>query len=429
MHSVSIHPATNLSKRVGEDVKKQFLTTPPALLIENPAYSSILSKLRNDYKFCYLVQWLYVLKHLIRMGEAFDVENLEEEVIGIADPPVFLDSFKVKLIQYLSNYKINSVSDEFSGCVDQIFGSEMEYDTLGLEDKVDILYQLVLRANKKSPDHFRKILSRYDDQEEEMRVTPLLQVSNGDTREEYLMLKDARLYYRKWEFVKMSVPKKRKDYLKEIEEPEYIYFDNIEPKVVEWKCLAAGIYQFDRYTQDLKASAGRKKKSISYRLASRLDSCYDRVIAHDLRKRKQALQRKKEVKMQFMLAHRKRSSRLMEREEHRKEQEARRHADQERLEAEAADRRVERRRKMKEKQYALASMGSRSQTKTRSSSPVYDAQTREERELKRQKVQAVILNGGEIKQEENWQVLIYSMRMIKTSFTMPTFIPYNPHKE
>ncbi|VEU22533.1 DEKNAAC103673 [Brettanomyces naardenensis] len=402
------HPAEGLSRRVGEDAKRQLLATPPKLLIENPVYGNILSRLRSNFKFCYLVQWLYLLRRLIHMKDSFDVEDIEEEITGIADPPMFLNTFKTKLIQYLVNYKMRSARDEFPEQVDRILGDKEEeeeggigYDSLDLEGKIDILYQLVKKANDKSPDHFRKIVSTYEesDNEENMRLTPVFQVVDENFREEYFMLKDARLYYRKWEFQPMEVPKRRRDYFAEIKEPAYLYFEDFEPVLVEWKCLTTGIYEFDAYVQDMKAAGGRKKRSSSYRLAGRLDKCYDQVIDHDLRKRRQALQRKKEVKMQYLLAHRKRSSRLLEKEQQKKEEEDKQREEDERLQAEAADRRAERRIRMKEQQYSLASASSRS--RSRSMSPGSLAKARAERELKRRKIQSEIANPT--RQEEKWQ--------------------------
>jgi len=379
---ISEHPANFLSKRVDEDVKKQLLMTPPGLLIENPAYKDVLQRIRSNFKFCYIIQWLYLMKHLIRLSDAFDVENFEEELTGIADPPVFLNSFKTKLIQYLGNYKMKSVHNEFASEVARFFikeekkeqiangdGTEnsksksetppnewTDYDTLDLDGKIDILYQLVQKANEKSPDHFRKTVMKYEDSADDMRIIPILETTNDNgEREEYFMLKDARLYYRKWEFKRMEVPVSKREFEEQLS-GELIedYYSDFEPKLVSWKCLTAGIYEFDKYVQEMRDKAGRNRRCLEYKLGVKLNGCYEQVIDHDLRKRKQALHRKREVKMQYLLAHRKRSSRIVEMEQKKKERERRRKEEEERQKQEAAERRLERRRRMKERQYALA---------------------------------------------------------------------------
>lgn len=378
----SDHPANFLSKRVDEDVKRQLLMTPPGLLIENPAYKEVLHRIRSNFKFCYIIQWLYLMKHLIRLSDAFDVENIEEELTGIADPPVFLNSFKTKLIQYLGNYKMKSVQNEFASEVARYFIKEekkeqtvkgddadntkkesetpsnewTDYDSLDLDGKIDILYQLVQKANEKSPDHFRKTVMKYEDTADEMRIIPIFEAinDNGD-REEYFMMKDARLYYRKWKFQKMDVPTSRRKFEEQLGGKSVLqYYSNFEPKLVSWKCLTAGIYEFDKYVQEMRDKAGRNRKCLEYKLSVKLNACYEQVIDHDLRKRKQALHRKREVKMQYLLAHRKRSSRIVEMEQKKREREQRRKEQEEKQKEEAAERRLERRRRMKERQYALA---------------------------------------------------------------------------
>ncbi|KAG0686753.1 hypothetical protein C6P40_003430 [Pichia californica] len=153
------HPAEGLSKLISTDVKEQFLKTPKKLLIENPIYNDKLSELRNHFNYSYLIQWIYSLKHLIKLQDAFDVENFEEELLNIA-PPIFINNLKIKLIQYLKNEKLQNIDIEFDFYVDQIYqdfkliefddndnendNNEpiITYSKLSLIEKIDVLYNL-----------------------------------------------------------------------------------------------------------------------------------------------------------------------------------------------------------------------------------------------------------------------------------------------
>lgn len=359
------HPAEGLSKLISTDVKEQFLKTPKKLLIENPIYNDKLSELRNHFNYSYLIQWIYSLKHLIKLQDAFDVENFEEELLNIA-PPIFINNLKIKLIQYLKNEKLQNIDIEFDFYVDQIYqdfkliefddndnendNNEpiITYSKLSLIEKIDVLYNLVKLSNTKSYSNFRKIIDKFDKPQDSMKIHPIFIIdkkiknndnnNNNNIREEYIILQDARLYLRKIELPKLS---------KNI---DFINID-IEPKLIHWECLTTNIYQYDNMITTLKKSFGKKSSSNEFQLSKVLEVNLDFIIQHDLKKRKQGAQRKREIEMQLLMANRKRSSRLEEKEKRKREEEEARMKEFELIKQQAAELRAAKRQKLKNDLY------------------------------------------------------------------------------
>lgn len=399
----SDHPAESLSKLVPEDIKNQLLKTPKFLMIEHQNHASTLSSLRNNFKYSFVVQWIYLLKHVIKLADAFDVENFEEELLGIA-PPTFLNSLKSKLILFLKNQKIVSIDMEFDFFVDQIYkdynllelnGLEPEnagghddngnenkdganylndndgdgdgddddddspvitYSKLPLSEKIDVLYNLIKLANTKSYSNFRKTVDKFEKPQFDLKITPIYETVKGNTKEEYIILQDARVYRRKWEFSKLEIPVEKSEYNEKVKNP-YTDLAKLSPKLVEWTCLTTGIYQYDNYIKDLRKSFGKKTSSDEYALSQALEANIDFIIQHDLKKRKQSAQRKREIEMQMLMANRKRSSRLEEKERRKKEEEAVRMKELEVLKQQAAEMRAAKRQKLKESMYSTNNDG------------------------------------------------------------------------
>lgn len=378
---MSEHPAVSLSKIVPEEVKAQYLKTPKLLLIENPVYAARLTALRNNYKYSYIVQWIYLLKHIIKLSDAFDVENLEEELLGIA-PPSFINNLKIKLIQHLKNQKLVTIDSEFDFFVDQIYkdyelllpeGVEdvkkdnvnansngddddndddddtpiLTYSTLTLEQKIEVIYTLIKLSNTKSHANFRKTVDKFEQPHIDLRITPVFQYNEKNLKYEYLILQDARVYLRKWEFKKIEIPSKKTDFDSKFKDP-YNDLNQLNPEMIHWECLTAGLYQYDNLIKTLKSSFGKKTSSNEYTLSKILEANVDFVIQHDLKKRKQNAQRKRDIEMQMLMANRKRSSRLEEKERKRKLEEEERLKEFEIIKQQAAQQRAEKRQKLRE---------------------------------------------------------------------------------
>lgn len=369
------HPAEHLSKLVPEETKAHLLKTPKQLLIENPIYAERLASLRNHYNYSYLVQWIYLLKHVIKLSDAFDVENLEEELLGIA-PPVFLNSLKTKLIQFLKNEKLQNIDMEFDFFVDQIYQDYnlielneeqikneengdvddtplITYSKLPLLEQIDVLYNLAKLSNTKSYANFRKVVDKFEKPQLSLKIHPIYTIDKQNTRDEYIILQDARLYLRRWEYTDLSLPAKRSEYDSKVRNP-YEDLQPLEPAMIHWECLTAGIYQYDDMIKELKKSFGKKTSSDEYALSKQLEENIDFIVQHDLKKRKQGAQRKREIEMQMLMANRKRSSRLEEKEKRKKEEEEERMKEFEIIKQQAAEMRAAKRQKLKESMYATS---------------------------------------------------------------------------
>ncbi|GMG40463.1 unnamed protein product [Ambrosiozyma monospora] len=390
-HPHQAHPADNLSKLIDEDARAQLQKTPPVLYIEQDQYLPELTIIRNNPKYTFIVQWLYLLKHVIKLQDAFEVGNWEEELVGIATP-VFFNNLKIKLIQHLNGYKMTPelIRVEFTEQLNKIFGRRhpadfenagsdeqdqleeednyIDYEKLELNEQLNVIYDLVQLANYKSIDNLRKNVDKHEKPQEEMELEPVFAVDgpNG-IREEWFVPEDGRLYYKKTQFQEMVIPKKRKECNEKIQDP-LTYFPDIAPMLLEWSCLTVGIYQFDEFLADLKKKAGKKTASQDYKLYGKLVHEYGKVLAQDMKKRKEALARKRQIEMQARMANRKRSSRLEAKERQRQEEEERRQEEEERRREQAAELRLAKRQKMKEQMYQNATASSRSHSPAPSAS-------------------------------------------------------------
>ncbi|KAG7719080.1 hypothetical protein KL949_002060 [Ogataea haglerorum] len=351
----STHPAETLSDLVADDVRAVLLKTPPTLLIEDPVYHNRLTELRNDYRYAYVVQWIYLLRHLVKITENFDVETFEEELLGIASP-VFVNTFVTRMVQYLANFKLDNFDAQVNDALDHVSAryyeeyDPIDYFALDPIGKTELFHNLIQLANIKSRDNFRKSVDQYAKPQHDLRLEPVYAYTEDRELNEWFVLEDSRVYYRKTEYPSMEVPKRRADAKKAIRDPAETFAD-IEPVLVEWRCETAGIYQFDQYLKELKQKAGKKTSSHEYKLYGSLKGFVEQVAQHDLKKRRQALQRRREIQMQALLANRKRSSRLEAKEKQKQEEDEKKREEEERLRAHAAEMRAQKRMKLKEEMY------------------------------------------------------------------------------
>ncbi|ODV98392.1 hypothetical protein PACTADRAFT_48166 [Pachysolen tannophilus NRRL Y-2460] len=181
-----------------------------------------------------------------------------------------------------------------------------------------------------------------------MPILTLTSNKKSNLREEYFILPDSRLYYKELEFPKLIIPKSRKEFFKKINKSgnpplsiDEIY-NNIEPILKKFKCLATNIYEFDSFIS---------KHSKSSQLYRSLKPHYEKVAENDLKRRRAELSRQKQIKIQNMLQHRKRSSRLEEKQKKRQEDEEIRLKEEEIMRQEAASIRAAKRMKLKENEY------------------------------------------------------------------------------
>ncbi|ODQ81618.1 hypothetical protein BABINDRAFT_159887 [Babjeviella inositovora NRRL Y-12698] len=319
------HPAVHLTSIVSKDLREQLLKVPSLLATEDPVYRSTLAALRSNWKFAYVVQWLYNFRSNVRLAaELFDVDNFEEELVGIAYPAPFIGKLKTNLIHVIKGGASRAGIDLFETHVRRLFGydtplrgvdpsledddeytEDTTFETLNVLEKVEILYLLIefvtalpafrAQMDKVAPGSHQQIEYRQQ----------AIYTSPGNANEQYYLLDDSRLYVQRVNYPAMNVPKKRKHTTMAPEEYD------IEPEV-QWQCLTVGIYEFHDY---IKKNTGTKNR----KLQTALTQCIPQIAEQDLKRRRQILARRKTVQMASLLMHRKRSSRLEEKEKRREE--------------------------------------------------------------------------------------------------------------
>ncbi|ANZ73850.1 BA75_00063T0 [Komagataella pastoris] len=336
------HPAERLSDFVPEEFRIQLAKTPPRLTIEQPVYQDRLKEIRNNEKFAFIVQWLYLLRGVIKLYEEhFDVISFEEELIGI-NGELFLLKFKSNLVYALNGFKIQNVANHpelFNEQIQSILPnwflehydsdealSAFDFNDASIEVKLDIFYELLRLLMVRKEATVRKTVELYDSPWDTMKLLPVFAEDDlkNSVLKEYLILMDDRMYYREWSFPKIKVPAQRKEYLKLLDQYENPFGD-LEPKIIRWECLTVGIYEFDEYLNNLKLKTGKKTSSKEGRLLKALEPFVEQIYGTDLKKRKEALHRKKELQLQSLLANRKRSSRLEAKERQREEEKRKEH--------------------------------------------------------------------------------------------------------
>lgn len=205
------HPANKLTY-IEEDIKLQLQKTPFQLIIEAENYQQQLNDLRNDWKYAVVLQWLYLFRGAIRLsGEPFSVDILEEELVGLTEPAL-LNKITTNLVSVLLGAKVTVEDFSFKaryvlGDTTTVLGTEddpVDFDSLSLVGKFDVLYQLVFQLQY--TDNFRKQVEKYE-KENELRMEPIF----DDGEESYFLLSDNRIYSRKLnKFPKLAIPRKFK---------------------------------------------------------------------------------------------------------------------------------------------------------------------------------------------------------------------------
>ncbi|GAV27921.1 hypothetical protein PMKS-001389 [Pichia membranifaciens] len=260
------------------------------------------------------------------------------------------DFFVDQIYQDYNLIELNEeqIKNEENGDVDDT--PLITYSKLPLLEQIDVLYNLIKLSNTKSYSNFRKVVDKFEKPQLSLKIHPIYTIDKQNTRSEYIILQDARLYLRRWEYTDLALPLKRSEYDSKVKIP-YEDLQPLEPAMIHWECLTAGIYQYDDLIKELKKSFGKKTSSDEYALSKQLEENIDFIVQHDLKKRKQGAQRKREIEMQMLMANRKRSSRLEEKERRKKEEEEERMKEFEIIKQQAAEMRAAKRQKLKESMY------------------------------------------------------------------------------
>ncbi|ODV77209.1 uncharacterized protein CANTADRAFT_7704 [Suhomyces tanzawaensis NRRL Y-17324] len=380
------HPSLNLS--VGnQDQITQLSKLQPILLLNQQDESDELKALRVDYKYLYVVNWLYNFRGYIKLqSETFDVDLFELELLHYfpathaedenGNPThLLLDKIKLGLMSSVQNSKLTSLNN-FEKLFRLWFGYETplkgrdreeeiengedygdeeddpKFDSLSITEKFEILFILITYIS--SYAGFRNWVDK-NNLTLNLRMDPILTErlsSEKNSQVDYILLfENNRLYKRIVKFNPLVIPKKRK--VSPIDPNEYYepsQFD-IDPNV-DFELIFKNIYEFDEVLQKYSKGKNNASKTLTSKLSRK--AVVESILENEIRKRRIITNKRKELQLASLLATRKRSSRLEAKEKQRQE-ELRVQREQEEYELKvAAQKRFERRMKLKEQQGQVA---------------------------------------------------------------------------
>ncbi|CUM48043.1 uncharacterized protein AC631_05676 [Debaryomyces fabryi] len=366
------HPANALSYGNDEQINALLKLQPIYMPIDRHTNEEVLTKVRSSYKYLYVVNWLYQCRGYIKLqSEYFDVDLFEIELLNMVYPPpidesiLFINKLKLALISTLQNSKCSSMNNFekifrlWFGLETPLAGNEDEedetpepkFDNLLIEDKFEVLYTLISYITQYQ--NFRNYLDKNNMSSDLTRVTAVYseEVKKG-TSEDYILLFDnTRLYKRIINFPELSIPKKRK-LAPEIPE-EFFEPEQFDIESTSFEIISKNIYEFNAYLLDIYGKRKQKKYKILYsNLAD--DIIFESIFNAEIKKRKILTNRRKELQLANLLATRKRSSRLEAKEKQRQEELRLLKLQEEEELRVAGEKRLERRRMMKDQGFNLS---------------------------------------------------------------------------
>ncbi|KHC56134.1 hypothetical protein MEW_01140, partial [Candida albicans P60002] len=208
----------------------------------------------------------------------------------------------------------------------------VKFDLLNITEKFDILYILINYISK-----YSKFRDWTEKQGLTTRIDPIFKSSSA---EYFSLFDDNRLYKRTITYYPLTIPKKRK---LSPESPQD-YFDSkvFDVKDVKFELVYKNIYEFNEYLSKIKKSSAHKL--LYTKLAGKSSTIIDTIFDNEVKKRRYLINKRKEIQMVNLLAVRKRSSRLEAKERQRQEELERQREEESK---QAAERRFERRMKLK----------------------------------------------------------------------------------
>ncbi|KAI5950854.1 hypothetical protein KGF54_003928 [Candida jiufengensis] len=321
----------------------------------NQPYHNTLNNLRSTFKYVFVINWLYKFRGFLKLqSEVFDVDLFELELLNyfpeLDSKILFINKLKIAIMKYLDSNKLPIEQFEIVfrlhfGVFTPLSGNsktinkndeninhqdieEIEeiiqdhdhndhnsndlpkFDYLLIEDKFEILF---IALNYISNNHkFRNWISNQSNNSPEFsRIDPIFSTTTKkNIKEEYVLLFDnQRLYKRTIEFPALEVPKKLKD------SPTYPneFFKSKQfdiSSTIKFEIIYLNLFEFNDYLNKIKYD--KNLKSIYQKLykPSIIESFYE----NEIKKRKIFTSKKKEIQLANLLAVRKRSLRLREKE-------------------------------------------------------------------------------------------------------------------
>ncbi|EEQ42065.1 conserved hypothetical protein [Candida albicans WO-1] len=316
---------------------------------ENGFQTPELVALRNSNKYVFVINWLYNYRGYLKLqSELFDIDLFELELLGFFNAfdlsSLFINKLKLALITSVQNSKLVELED-FEFVFRAHFGDDsplgiqtdneqdsVKFDLLNITEKFDILYILINYISK-----YSKFRDWTEKQGLTTRIDPIFKSSSA---EYFSLFDDNRLYKRTITYYPLTIPKKRK---LSPESPQD-YFDSkvFDVKDVKFELVYKNIYEFNEYLSKIKKSSAHKL--LYTKLAGKSSTIIDTIFDNEVKKRRYLINKRKEIQMVNLLAVRKRSSRLEAKERQRQEELERQREEESKY---AAERRFERRMKLK----------------------------------------------------------------------------------
>ena len=316
---------------------------------ENGFQTPELVALRNSNKYVFVINWLYNYRGYLKLqSELFDIDIFELELLGFFNAfdlsSLFINKLKLALITSVQNSKLVELED-FEFVFRAHFGDDsplgiqtdneqdsVKFDLLNITEKFDILYILINYISK-----YSKFRDWTEKQGLTTRIDPIFKLSLA---EYFSLFDDNRLYKRTITYYPLTIPKKRK---LSPESPQD-YFDSkvFDVKDVKFELVYKNIYEFNEYLSKIKKSLAHKL--LYTKLAGKSSTIIDTIFDNEVKKRRYLINKRKEIQMVNLLAVRKRSSRLEAKERQRQEELERQREEESK---QAAERRFERRMKLK----------------------------------------------------------------------------------
>lgn len=353
------HSALSLVLGTDEQVTALLKASPIKLAnetwAEKPENGRILSSLRNNQKYVYVVSWLYQCRGYIKLAEEFfDRDLFEIELLNLVHPvPVdesvlFVNKLKTALILRIQGKKVSLAM--FEPIFRMYFGSSTplqgpteeeeeknevdhsiypKFDYLLIHDKIEVLYLLIREVS--SYNDFRDFVDKYKLSPEVLRMEVIYTEHSDTHTEDYVLCyDDTALYKRITIFNELEIPKKRK--LAPVYPDEHYEPKSFDVGLVSFQLVFHDIYTFNEFFVATKKSKTKKNRAILAGLPTDPDGL-ENFYGYELRKRKVLANRRREFEMTRLLATRKRSSRLEAKEKQRTEEEEkfRRESDEMRL--------------------------------------------------------------------------------------------------
>ena len=347
------HPAMLL--RIGTpDEKAAMARAAPVTLPNDDLVRSLQQKypkdkrwllFRNDYRYIYVVNWMYQFRGYIKSGsEHFDVDSFEIELFNLVNPPplddlsLVLHRARLALISRVHGRKVESLAhfelfyrhhfgmDTPLGAIDEdaedVLGEQPPgaicFDDLYVDEKIDILYTLIMKVTQYAD--FREYVERHVHLD---FARPHVLFSGRDAKQgvlgDFLLVFDGTaMYKRTVEYPVMEIPAKRRQSPRD---PEHAFgAAAFDAKCVKYDLIYKDIYALDAFIEELKVHRNHKKNRLILEVIKK-PAAISNVFDYETRKRRVILSRKKENDLALLLATRKKSSRLEAKQLRRNEEE------------------------------------------------------------------------------------------------------------